>query len=128
MDADAFRHIALGMARAVEGAHMGHPDFRFQNKIFATLSEDLASGTVKLTPEQQQRFLEERGGGFVPAAGAWGRSGWTRVLFAAVEEDAAGHAITLAWQNMAQRAASGPRRRPAARATGRPAGRRSRSR
>jgi len=28
MRADDFRRIALGMKGAVEGAHMGHPDFR----------------------------------------------------------------------------------------------------
>jgi hypothetical protein len=28
MNAEDFRRIARGMAGAVEGAHMGHPDFR----------------------------------------------------------------------------------------------------
>src|SRR5688572_29037591 len=38
MTAAAFRRIALGMSGAVEGAHMGHPDFRtgVGGRIFAT--------------------------------------------------------------------------------------------
>jgi hypothetical protein len=35
MRADDFRRIALAMTDAVEGAHMGHPDFRVKGKIFA---------------------------------------------------------------------------------------------
>ena len=35
-----FRRIALGMKDAVEGAHMGHPDFRVNGRIFATLHAD----------------------------------------------------------------------------------------
>ena len=31
-----FRRIALGMSDAIEGAHMGHPDFR-HGRIFASL-------------------------------------------------------------------------------------------
>ena len=38
------------MEGAVEGAHMGHPDFRAHGKIFATLHPDLQTGMVKLTP------------------------------------------------------------------------------
>ena len=37
MRANDLRRIALGMQEAVEGAHMGHPDFRVDNRIFATL-------------------------------------------------------------------------------------------
>ena len=31
--AEDFRRIALGMTDAVEGAHMGHPDFRVNGRI-----------------------------------------------------------------------------------------------
>jgi hypothetical protein len=122
MDADAFRRIALGMEHAVEGAHMGHPDFRISNKIFATLHADLASGMVKLTPEQQRVFVQDYPTAFAPESGAWGRAGCTRVRLAAIDEDTLGEAMTLAWQNVASAAAAGrakpPRakRRPATRA------------
>ena len=49
-----FRRLALGLPEATEGAHMGHPDFRVRNKIFASLGvPDADWGMVKLTPEQQ---------------------------------------------------------------------------
>ena len=80
MTAGAFRRLALGMEGAVEGAHMGHPDFRVKGRIFATLQADDQAGFVKLTPDQQQEFIRGYGASFVPASGAWGRQGYTRVL------------------------------------------------
>jgi hypothetical protein len=94
-----FRRIALGMKDAVEGAHMGHPDFRVSGRIFSTIHHDRAHGMVKLTPEQQEAFLREHPGTFAPESGAWGRAGCTRVTFDSVEEDTLGEALTLAWQN-----------------------------
>ena len=81
MTHDDFRRIALGMKDAVEGAHMGHPDFRVGNRIFATLHADNEWGMVNLTPEQQQRFMEEAPTAFVPVKGAWGLLGCTAADF-----------------------------------------------
>jgi len=103
-----FRRIALGMTGAVESAHMGHPDFRRDGRIFATLHHDRAWGMVKLTPEQQRAFMRDEPNAFKPESGAWGRQGCTAVRLEAVDEDVLGEALTLAWQNGA------PRRRPAA--------------
>jgi hypothetical protein len=36
---------------------------------------------------------------FSPEAGAWGRSGCTRVRLETVDEDTLGEAMTLAWQH-----------------------------
>ncbi len=58
--AEDFRRIALGMTDAVEGAHMGHPDFRVNGRIFATLHADQKWGMVKLTPEQQETFVPRK--------------------------------------------------------------------
>jgi hypothetical protein len=96
------------MKDASEGTHMGHPDFRSHGRIFATLHADNRHGMVKITPEQQQRFVESHPGAFTPESGAWGRQGCTRVRLDAVDEDTLGEALTLAWQHCAQRAA--PRR------------------
>ena len=74
-----FRRIALGMKGAAEGAHMGHPDFRVNNRIFATLHHDLQFGMVKLTPGQQEQFMRDRPETFAPESGAWGRAGCTSV-------------------------------------------------
>jgi hypothetical protein len=109
-----FRKMVLALEGAVEGAHMGHADFRAHGRIFATLRHEPAPvGMVVLTPEQQQDFIA-RSPGFAPEAGAWGRAGCTRVRFEAVGKDMAGEALTLAWQNAAAKAASG-RRRPGVR-------------
>jgi hypothetical protein len=99
MTANEFRRIALKMNDASEGAHMGHPDFRANGKIFATLYPDGVSGMVKLTPDQQQDFLRADSNAFAPASGAWGRQGCTTVRLESVEEETLGEAMTLAWQN-----------------------------
>lgn len=120
MKADDFRRVALGLNGAVEGAHMGHPDFRANGKIFATIHHDHKSGMLKLTPEQQETFIREDPEAFVPEAGAWGRSGCTLVHFKNVSEDALGKAMTLAWQNISAQKKQALSRRPAASGRSRP--------
>jgi len=105
-----FRRIALGLKGALEAAHMDHPDFRVNGRIFATLHHDRKVGMVKLTPEQQQAFIRDQPAAFKPENGAWGRQGCTAVLLEAVDEDALGEALTLAWRNVAATRAG--RRRP----------------
>jgi len=105
MNAEKFRQIALSLDGAVEGAHMGHPDFRANGKIFATLYPDGEHGMVKLTPHQQQDFLVADPGAFAPASGAWGRQGCTTVRLDSVADDQLGEAMTLAWQNTVKAAA-----------------------
>ena len=90
------------MTDAVEGAHMGHPDFRVHGRIFASLHPDRESGMVKLTPDQQMLFIRDHPAAFAPEAGAWGRQGCTRVRLAAADEETLGEALTLAWRNTAR--------------------------
>jgi hypothetical protein len=111
MTPNEFRRIALKMNGAIEGAHMGHPDFRANGKIFATLYPDGVSGMVKLAPDQQQEFMRADAATFVPASGAWGRQGCTTVRLDSVEEDLLGEAMTLAWQN-AVKTKVGPNPKP----------------
>ena len=69
-----FRRMALGMANAIEGAHMGHPDFRVNGRIFATLAYPRQGlGVVMLTPEQQELFVRSEPKTFTPVPGGWGR-------------------------------------------------------
>jgi hypothetical protein len=98
---EQFRRIALGLSGVVEGAHMGHPDFRLNNRIFATLRPDAGRGMVKLRPEQQRAYVDDYPDAFIEESGAWGRQGCTRVLLDAADEDSLGAALTLAWQNLA---------------------------
>ena len=105
-----FRRMALAMEGAVEGAHMGHPDFRVQGRIFATIQAGGKTGMVKLTPDQQRVLVERHPLAFMPETGAWGRSGCTRVQLEVVSEELLGEALTMAWQSGASAAGA---RRPA---------------
>jgi hypothetical protein len=105
-----FRRLALSFTGVVEGAHMGHPDFRANGRIFATLHRDPRHGMVALTPEQQSRFMRDAPDAFSPEAGAWGRQGCTRVEIERVDEDLLGEALTLAWQNAMKKPAPRTRR------------------
>jgi hypothetical protein len=121
MRATDFRRVALGMKDADEGAHMGHPDFRVNGRIFATLHADNEWGMVKLTPEQQQRFVGDAPDAFKPEAGAWGRQGCTAVRLSLVDAETLGEAMTLAWQNAtAKRAATRPKAKRAGRVVRKP--------
>jgi hypothetical protein len=99
MTAQRFRRLALALEGAVEGAHVGHPDFRVDKRIFASLHHEDQFGMVKLTPDQQASFIGDHPAAFAPEAGAWGRSGYTRVILKAVDEETLGEALTLAWRN-----------------------------
>lgn len=97
-----FRRMALSLPETVEGDHGGHPDFRVGNKVLASLgAPDESWGMVKLTPEQQQVLVEAEPQVFSPAAGAWGRRGYTRVCLQAVDRTTLLGALTMAWRNTA---------------------------
>lgn len=83
---------------------MGHPDFRADGRIFASLRGDGQRAMVKLTPEQQADFLRRSPDVFAPESGAWGRQGCTAVRLAAADEETVGAALTLARRNNAGRA------------------------
>jgi hypothetical protein len=100
--AATFRRLALSLPEASEAAHMGHPDFRVRNKIFASLGvPDKDWGTVKLAPEQQEVLLAAEPAAFKAAAGAWGRRGWTQVRLASVDVATLESALAMAWRNTA---------------------------
>ena len=48
MTADDLRAIALSLPGASESSHMGHPDFRVRDKIFATLHPDGVTASFKV--------------------------------------------------------------------------------
>jgi len=97
----AFRKIVLGLQGVTEGSHMGHPDFRAANgRIFSSLVEDETVATIKLTAEQQADFMRQLPTAIEPAAGAWGRSGWTMVTLRAADQETVGEALTYAWQSV----------------------------
>jgi hypothetical protein len=116
-----FRELALSLEGATENAHMGHPDFRLNNRIFATLSyQDKGSGVLKLTPEQQESFVAERPDCFSPVHGGWGRMGMTFIHLEQADEALLEGALATAYRNLQKRqsqkkspASSSPSAKPA---------------
>jgi hypothetical protein len=98
MTPNGFRRIVLGLEGAVEGSHMGHPDFRVNGRIFASLHGTPQVGMATLTPPDQRRLVADAPAMFYPAAGAWGAMGCTLIRLEHANEDAVGEAVTLAWQ------------------------------
>jgi hypothetical protein len=101
MTASQFRKLALSLPETVEAAHMGHPDFRVDGKIFATLGPGEKWGMVKLTPEEQAALMASEPEAFHPASGAWGRRGSTIVRLRQAKALTVRHALLAAWRNTA---------------------------
>jgi hypothetical protein len=102
MITDDFRRIALSLPAAVEGSHLGQPDFRVNGKIFATLGwREPGWGVVKLAPEHQEMLVSAEPEIFVPVSGAWGRRGWTGVNVRAADETTLRSALLAAWRTVA---------------------------
>ena len=98
-----FAKIAISFPGAEEAEHMGHPDFRYGGKIFATLNAtDGDLGMVKLTLSQQAAFMETDAAIFRPCSGAWGKAGCTHVVLALIEPKLARSALELAYENLVE--------------------------
>jgi len=99
MKAADFRRIALSLAGAEEGSHMGAADFRVGGRIFATLaSVDQGYGNLMLTPELQEEFVRELPQVFLPIHGGWGRMGATHIRLSKASEDVLAGALRAAWK------------------------------
>ncbi len=97
-----FRSLALSFSKAVESAHMSHPDFRVSGRIFATLGyPDEEWGIVKLIPDEQANFIRADPDVFRPVKAAWGRRGYTNVHLSAAKVDKVREALGVAWCNAA---------------------------
>jgi hypothetical protein len=102
MTADEFRQMALELPETAEVGHMGHPDFRVRNKIFATLYYPTDEwGMVKLTPDDQRHFVRLDPKVFTPVKGGWGKRGATSVRLAEATDDTLRPALVAAWRNVA---------------------------
>lgn len=111
-NAALFRKLALELPHAVESSHMNHPDFRLNNRIFATLSAEAEGcGMVKLTLEQQAAFIAELPQVFTPVPGGWGRMGMTHVHLAVADEATLRGALTTAYRNIEAKQAAAKQKR-----------------
>jgi hypothetical protein len=102
MTGEEFRRLALGMPGAVEGEHMGHPDFRVDGRIFATLTAEDDVGMLKVSAETQEALVKERSGVFSPAKGAWGRAGCTMVRLEGAGRKEVREALAEAWRRVVE--------------------------
>jgi hypothetical protein len=99
-----FRKLALSLEGAIESAHMEHPDFRLNNRIFATLSyQDKGFGVLKLTIEQQEAFITDQPRIFSPVQGGWGRMGMTFIHLNEADESIMAGALKTAYQNLQEK-------------------------
>jgi YjbR len=111
MTGEDFRRMVLALDGAIEKSHMGHPDFRVNGRIFATLDAKEEWGVVMLTPQEQREFRRSAKDVFVPAPGAWGRDGSTQIHLAKADEAEVRSAVIVAWENKAKMPAPRPRKR-----------------
>jgi hypothetical protein len=96
-----FRRHALALPGAVESSHMGHPDFRLNDRIFATLSAQAKGcGVLMLTLDQQQSFIRDLPTIFEPVHGGWGRMGMTYIHLAAADKTILHGALATAHRNL----------------------------
>lgn len=101
MNADVFRRLALALPGVVEASHQGHADFRVRNKVFATLGyPDEGHGMVKLSREEQAKFVRQMPEVFAPAKGAWGEQGSTLVKLEEASEEKVRSAVRSAWERL----------------------------
>jgi hypothetical protein len=111
-----FRKLALSLEGAIESAHMGHPDFRLNNRIFATLSyQDKGFGVLKLTVEQQEAFIADQPHIFSPVQGGWGRMGMTFIHLNEADESIMVGALKTAYNNLKEKQSQkkSPKKSPA---------------
>ena len=94
--------MALRLPHTAEGAHMGHPDFRVDGRVFATLAYPSAGwAMVRLAPEQQEFFVGSESASFMAVKGAWGRGGATSIKLRSAKTAAVAEALRVAWQHAA---------------------------
>ena len=101
MTPNKFRRLALDLPGVTEREHMGHPDFRVEGRIIATLGyPDENWGMVKLTPEQQRSFVTMTPGAFRPCNGIWGERGATNVHLETAKVTVVRAALDAAWRDV----------------------------
>jgi hypothetical protein len=100
----AFRKLALALDGAGEGAHGGHPDFRADGRVFATMGyPDKGWAMVKLPPDQQEMLCAAEPAMFRPVKGGWGLRGATNLSLAGADARTARSALAMALKNVTEK-------------------------
>ena len=98
--ADELRRVVLSLPEAEERETWGHPTFRVRDKMFATLSDDGRSATVKATLQEQAALVAAAPDTFgVPAY--VGRHGWVGIQLATVDPTELRKLLVEAWRQTA---------------------------
>ena len=101
MNQSDIRAIALSLPEAEEHPHFDKTSFRVRGKIFSTLTADGEQVMVKLPLEIKAAVEQAHPEAFVPLPGAWGRSGATLLVIAAMKDDTLADLVRLAWRQVA---------------------------
>jgi hypothetical protein len=80
---------------------MDHPDFRVDDRIFATLWK--GNGVLMLRPDQQAELVKSNPRTFTPVKGGWGRKGSTTVHLNVADEDSVRLGMLMAWTNKSKK-------------------------
>jgi hypothetical protein len=90
------RELVASLPGAVESAHHGHPDFRVQKKIFATLSEAEDRAALRLTQPEARELASRQPTVFRLVSDREPYS-YVSVLLDAVAEDEFADLLEHAW-------------------------------
>lgn len=101
MKASTFRNLALSFPESAEAPHWNKTSFRVHKKIFATLSPDGKSATLKLSPVDQSVFEEYDNTTIYPVPNKWGKQGWTVVELTSIEDEMLRDILTCAYREVA---------------------------
>jgi hypothetical protein len=96
------RRIAMSMPKAEEREHHGHPDFRVNGRIFATLWPDKSRAVVKVTIPDQMALVQMDPAAF--SLNGWSRQGYINVNLEHIDVPRLRTVIESAWNNVAVKA------------------------
>lgn len=94
---EELREIALALPEAEERETWGRPTFRVRDRIFAMLSDDGVSASVKATKDEQTALLAEEPEIFSFPAYV-GRHGWVGVDVTRIDPGHLRELLTDAWR------------------------------
>ncbi|HTS83598.1 MAG TPA: MmcQ/YjbR family DNA-binding protein [Usitatibacter sp.] len=92
------RRIAMSLPEAEERQHHGHPDFRVNGRIFATLWPDQYRAVVKLAIPDQIALVQMDPSAF--SLNGWSRQGYTTVDLKHIDVSRLRTVMESAWTNV----------------------------
>ena len=98
---ETVRQLALSFPETDEHPHFERKAFRVKKKIFATLSENDMTVSLKLTLVDQSVFCSFDSSVIYPVPGSWGRMGFTIVNLKKVKKAMFKDALTVAYCTVA---------------------------